>query len=280
MQPAGKHLGEAFQRAGGVPAVMGELLAADLLHGDAPTVTGKTVTENVADMRSADHDVIRTVDDPLRMQAGFMVLSGNLFDSALMKTSVISDDFRQRFLSKAGSEGVHEARAIVFEGPEDYHHRINDPALEIDETCILFIRGVGPVGYPGSAEVVNMQPPDELLKAGINHLPTVGDGRQSGTSETPSILNASPEAAVGGGLALLKTGDRVRLDIVNRTLDALVLETEWQARREAWTPDIPQHQTPWQELYRTHVGQLSEGGCLEFATAYQKVGQSLPRDNH
>ncbi|MEE8152989.1 MAG: IlvD/Edd family dehydratase [candidate division NC10 bacterium] len=280
MQPAGKHLGEAFQRAGGVPAVMGELLAADLLHGDAPTVTGKTVTENVADMRSADHDVIRTVDDPLRMQAGFMVLSGNLFDSALMKTSVISDDFRQRFLSKAGSEGVHEARAIVFEGPEDYHHRINDPALEIDETCILFIRGVGPVGYPGSAEVVNMQPPDELLKAGINHLPTVGDGRQSGTSETPSILNASPEAAVGGGLAFLKTGDRVRLDIVNRTLDALVLETEWQARREAWTPDIPQHQTPWQELYRTHVGQLSEGGCLEFATAYQKVGQSLPRDNH
>lgn len=280
MQPAGKHLGEAFQRAGGVPAVMGELLAADLLHGDAPTVTGKTVTENVADMRSADHDVIRTVDDPLRMQAGFMVLSGNLFDSALMKTSVISDDFRQRFLSKAGSEGVHEACAIVFEGPEDYHHRINDPALEIDETCILFIRGVGPVGYPGSAEVVNMQPPDELLKAGINHLPTVGDGRQSGTSETPSILNASPEAAVGGGLALLKTGDRVRLDIVNRTLDALVLETEWQARREAWTPDIPQHQTPWQELYRTHVGQLSEGGCLEFATAYQKVGQSLPRDNH
>ncbi len=280
MQPAGKHLGEAFQRAGGVPAVMGELLAADLLHCDAPTVTGKTVTENVADMRSADHDVIRTVDDPLRMQAGFMVLSGNLFDSALMKTSVISDDFRQRFLSKAGSEGVHEARAIVFEGPEDYHHRINDPALEIDETCILFIRGVGPVGYPGSAEVVNMQPPDELLKAGINHLPTVGDGRQSGTSETPSILNASPEAAVGGGLALLKTGDRVRLDIVNRTLDALVLETEWQARREAWTPDIPQHQTPWQELYRTHVGQLSEGGCLEFATAYQKVGQSLPRDNH
>ncbi len=280
MQPAGKYLGEAFQRAGGVPAVMGELLAADLLHGDAPTVTGKTVTENVADMRSADHDVIRTVDDPLRMQAGFMVLSGNLFDSALMKTSVISDDFRQRFLSKAGSEGVHEARAIVFEGPEDYHHRINDPALEIDETCILFIRGVGPVGYPGSAEVVNMQPPDELLKAGINHLPTVGDGRQSGTSETPSILNASPEAAVGGGLALLKTGDRVRLDIVNRTLDALVLETEWQARREAWTPDIPQHQTPWQELYRTHVGQLSEGGCLEFATAYQKVGQSLPRDNH
>ena len=280
MQPAGKYLGEAFQRAGGVPAVMGELLAADLLHGDAPTVTGKCVAENLADTRSTDHDVIRTVDDPLRRQAGFMVLSGNLFDSALMKTSVISDDFRQRFLCHAGAEGVHEARAIVFEGPEDYHQRINDPALEIDENCILFIRGVGPVGYPGSAEVVNMQPPDELLKAGINHLPTVGDGRQSGTSENPSILNASPEAAIGGGLALLKTGDRVRLDMVNRTLDALVPETEWQARREAWTPDIPEHQTPWQELYRSHVGQLSEGGCLEFATAYQRIGQNLPRDNH
>ena len=280
MQPAGKYLGEAFQRAGGVPAVMGELLAADLLHGDAPTVTGKCVAENLADTRSTDHDVIRTVDDPLRRQAGFMVLSGNLFDSALMKTSVISDDFRQRFLCHAGNEGVHEARAIVFEGPEDYHQRINDPALEIDENCILFIRGVGPVGYPGSAEVVNMQPPDALLKAGINHLPTVGDGRQSGTSENPSILNASPEAAIGGGLALLKTGDRVRLDMVNRTLDALVPETEWQARREAWTPDIPEHQTPWQELYRSHVGQLSEGGCLEFATAYQKIGQNLPRDNH
>lgn len=280
MQPAGKYLGEAFQRAGGVPAVMGELLAADLLHGDAPTITGKCVAENLADTRSTDHDVIRTVDDPLRRQAGFMVLSGNLFDSALMKTSVISDDFRQRFLCHAGAEGVHEARAIVFEGPEDYHQRINDPALEIDENCILFIRGVGPVGYPGSAEVVNMQPPDALLKAGINHLPTVGDGRQSGTSENPSILNASPEAAIGGGLALLKTGDRVRLDMVNRTLDALVPETEWQARREAWTPDIPEHQTPWQELYRSHVGQLSEGGCLEFATAYQKIGQNLPRDNH
>lgn len=280
MQPAGKYLGEAFQRAGGVPAVMGELLAADLLHGDAPTVTGKCVAENLADTRSTDHDVIRTVDDPLRRQAGFMVLSGNLFDSALMKTSVISDDFRQRFLCHAGAEGVHEARAIVFEGPEDYHQRINDPALEIDENCILFIRGVGPVGYPGSAEVVNMQPPDALLKAGINHLPTVGDGRQSGTSENPSILNASPEAAIGGGLALLKTGDRVRLDMVNRTLDALVPETEWQARREAWTPDIPEHQTPWQELYRSHVGQLSEGGCLEFATAYQRIGQNLPRDNH
>lgn len=280
MQPAGKHLGEAFQRAGGVPAVMGELLAAGLLHKDAMTVTGKSLAENVGERRSADTDVILPVAAPLRAKAGFLVLSGNLFDSALMKTSVISEDFRQRFLSKQGSEGVHEARAIVFEGPEDYHHRLNDPELAIDENCILFIRGVGPVGYPGSAEVVNMQPPDELLKAGINHLPTVGDGRQSGTSESPSILNASPEAAIGGGLALLQTGDKVRLDITNRKLDAIVPEDEWQARKDAWTPDIREHQTPWQELYRTHVGQLSEGGCLEFATNYQRVGRNLPRDNH
>ncbi len=280
MQPAGKYLGEAFQKAGGVPAVMGELLAAGLLHGNAPTVTGKTVADNTGDVRSADKDVIRPVDDPLRSEAGFMVLSGNLFDSALMKTSVISDDFRQRYLSKPGSEGVHEARAIVFEGPEDYHHRINDPDLAIDETSILFIRGVGPVGYPGSAEVVNMQPPDALLKDGINHLPTVGDGRQSGTSESPSILNASPEAAIGGGLALLQTGDRVRLDIANRRVDALVPDAEWQARKDMWTPAFPEHQTPWQELYRSHVGQLADGGCLEFATAYQRVGQNLARDNH
>ncbi len=215
MQPAGKYLGESFQRAGGVPAVMGEMLAAGLLHGDAPTVSGRTVAENLAGLRSADTEVIKTVAEPMRRNAGFLVLTGNLFDSALMKTSVISDDFRKRFLSKPGSEGVHEAKAMVFEGPEDYHDRLNDPALGIDENTILFIRGVGPVGYPGSAEVVNMQPPDALLRQGIDHLPTVGDGRQSGTSESPSILNASPEAAVGGGLALLETGDKVRLDIPN-----------------------------------------------------------------
>lgn len=280
MQPAGKYLGEAFQRAGGVPAVMGEMLAGGLLHGDAPTVTGRTVAENLDGVRSADPDVICPFDAPLRTEAGFLVLTGNLFDSALMKTSVISEEFRHRFLSSAGAEGVHEARAVVFEGPEDYHARINDPRLEIDDNSILFIRGVGPVGYPGSAEVVNMQPPDELLRAGINQLPTVGDGRQSGTSESPSILNASPEAAIGGGLALLETGDRVRLDIPNRRLDALVPEQEWEARQAAWKPDIPEHQTPWQELYRTHVGQLESGGCLEFATNYQRVSRQLPRDNH
>jgi len=280
MQPAGKYLGEAFQRAGGVPAVMGEMLAAGLLHGDALTVTGKTIAENLAGVRSLDVEVVKTVAEPMRVKAGFMVLSGNLFDSALMKSSVISADFRRRFLSKPGSEGVHEARAIVFEGPEDYHDRINDPALDIDENCILFVRNVGPVGYPGSAEVVNMQPPDALLKQGIDHLPTVGDGRQSGTSESPSILNASPESVVGGGLALLETGDMVRLDIPNRRLDAVVPDEEWAARRAAWTPPELNNETPWQEIYRAHVGQLATGGCLEFATNYHRTSRLLPRDNH
>ncbi|HSF95997.1 MAG TPA: dihydroxy-acid dehydratase, partial [Thermohalobaculum sp.] len=280
MQPAGKYLGESFQRAGGVPAVMGEMLAAGLLHGGAMTVSGKTVAENLGATRSADTDVIKTVAEPMRKDAGFVVLSGNLFNSALMKTSVISPDFQKRFLSKPGSEGVHEARAVVFEGPEDYHDRLNDPDLGIDENTILFIRNVGPVGYPGSAEVVNMQPPDALLKQGIAHLPTVGDGRQSGTSESPSILNASPESVVGGGLALLRTGDRVRLDIPNRRLDAVVPEDEWAARRAAWTPPELTNETPWQELYRRNVGQLSEGGCLEFATNYHRTSRVLPRDNH
>ncbi|MEM9012574.1 MAG: IlvD/Edd family dehydratase [Pseudomonadota bacterium] len=280
MQPAGEFLGEAFHRAGGVRAVMGELYAAGRLHGEPMTAAGAPVADTVGEIRSADQKVIRPVDDPLREKAGFLVLSGNLFDSALMKTSVISDDFRQRFLSKPGAEGVHEARAIVFEGPEDYHERLNDPALEIDANAMLFIRNVGCVGYPGSAEVVNMQPPDHLLKAGITHLPTVGDGRQSGTSESPSILNASPEAVVGGGLALLKTGDTVRLDINQGTLDAVVPEAEWEARRAAWTPPEIVNQTPWQAIYRTHVGQLADGGCLELATSFKKVATVLPRDNH
>ena len=280
MQPAGKYLGESFFRAGGVPAVMGELSRAGLIREGAMTATGKTMGENIFGMKSRDRDVISSHDEPLRKNAGFKVLSGNLFNSALMKTSVISEDFRRRFLSEEGSEGVFEARAVVFEGPEDYHDRLNDPELDIDERTILFIRGVGCVGYPGSAEVVNMQPPDEIIRRGINHLPTVGDGRQSGTSESPSILNASPEAAVGGGLAHLKTGDMVRLDLNAGRLDALVPEEEWRKRMDAWRPPALEHQTPWQEIYRTHVGQLADGGCLELATAYQKVGRSLPRDNH
>jgi dihydroxy-acid dehydratase len=280
IQPAGKYLSESFYRAGGVPAIMGELFAAGRLHGDAMTAAGKPVSETVGHWRSRDTEVILPYDAPMRKNAGFLVLSGNLFDSALMKTSVISADFRARFLSQPGAENVHEARAIVFEGPEDYHDRINDAALAIDEHCILFIRNVGCVGYPGSAEVVNMQPPDAMIKAGINHMPTVGDGRQSGTSESPSILNASPEAVVGGGLALLQTGDRVRLDLNASTLNALVPEDEWAKRGAAWTPPTLHHQTPWQEIYRTHVGQLSDGGCLELATSYHRVVKELPRDNH
>ncbi len=280
MQPAGEYLGEAFFRAGGVPAVMAELLKHEMLDGSPMTVSGKSVAENLKGAEIADTAVIRSCDNPLKQNAGFVVLSGNLFDSALMKTSVISDDFRQRYLSTPGNEGVLEARAIVFEGPEDYHQRLNDPSLEIDENCMLFIRGVGPVGYPGSAEVVNMQPPDHLLKQGITHLPTAGDGRQSGTSESPSILNASPESVVGGGLAILETGDPVHLDLNCRELNLMLPEEEIARRREAWTPPELDNQTPWQELYRNHVGQLDQGGCLEFATSYQQTSRVLPRDNH
>jgi len=280
MQPAGKYLGESYYRAGGVPAVMGELGHANLLHMDVMTVSGKTMGETLEGVRSQDNDVIKTVAEPLREKAGFLVLDGNLFDSALMKTCVISDEFRKRFLSKPGAENVFEARAIVFEGPEHYHAMLNDPSMEIDENSILFIRGAGCVGYPGSAEVVNMQPPDELLKAGITHLPTVGDGRQSGTSESPSVLNASPESVVGGGLAFLATGDTVRLDLNACTLNALIDDQEWAARQADWTPPELHHQTPWQEIYRANVGQLDDGGCLELATSYQKVRHDLPRDNH
>jgi dihydroxy-acid dehydratase len=280
MQPAGEYLGESFFRAGGVPAVMGELAKAGRLHLDAMTATGKSWAELLDGRESQDTEVIRPVTAPLRQQAGFLVLSGDLFDSALMKTSVISADFRRRFLSDPGQEGVFEAAAVVFEGPEDYHDRINDPALSIDERTMLFIRGVGCIGYPGSAEVVNMQPPDALIRAGIQHLPTVGDGRQSGTSESPSILNASPEAAAGGGLALLQNGDRVRLDLNRRRLDVLVDPAEWQARKAAWTPPEIRSQSPWQEIYRAHVGQLADGGCLELATRYRRIGRDLPRDNH
>ncbi|SFP42836.1 IlvD/Edd family dehydratase [Tranquillimonas alkanivorans] len=280
MQPAGEYLGESFFRAGGVPAVMAELRKAGRIHGGCMTVTGKPMDENLEGRESRDTRVITTYAEPMRENAGFLVLSGNLFDSALMKTSVISPDFRKRFLSNPGHEDIFDAKAVVFEGPEDYHDRINDPSLDIDEKTILFIRGVGCVGYPGSAEVVNMQPPDAMIREGVNHLPTVGDGRQSGTSESPSILNASPEAVVGGGLAFLKTGDKVRLDLNACTLDALVDDAEWEARKADWTPPEIHHQTPWQEIYRKNVGQLADGGCLELATAYQKVRRELPRDNH
>jgi dihydroxyacid dehydratase/phosphogluconate dehydratase len=280
MQPAGEFLGEGFFLAGGVPAVMGELMKAKMLDPSVMTVTGKTMGENLAGKESQDHKVIRTVADPLRRNAGFVVVKGNLFESAVMKTSVISDDFRKRYLQHPGEENVHTGRAVVFEGPEHYHAAINEPGLQIDANSILFIRGVGCVGYPGSAEVVNMQPPDSILKQGIKHLPTVGDGRQSGTSESPSILNASPESVVGGGLAFLQTGDTVRLDLNEGTMNALVPPAEWEARKKGWKAPEIEHQTPWQQIYRENVGQLADGGCLELATSFQKIYRALPRDNH
>ena len=280
MQPAGKYLGERFHRAGGVPAVVSELLAAGKLHGGVMTVTGRSLAENVAGREAVDREVIFPFDAPLKEQAGFLVLSGNLFEFAIMKTSVISEDFRSRYLSTPGREGIFEGRAVVFDGSDDYHHRINDPALAIDEHCILVIRGAGPVGWPGSAEVVNMQPPDALLQRGITSLPTLGDGRQSGTSDSPSILNASPESAAGGGLAWLQTGDIIRIDLNSRRCDALVEEAEIARRKNAGMPPVPQSRTPWEELYREKAGQLAEGGVLEMAVKYRGTSQETPRHNH
>jgi dihydroxy-acid dehydratase len=279
-QPAGEYLGEGYHRAGGVPAVIGELIRAGKIKTDAITCAGKTMGELHSDSVASDRKVIRSYDDPLMQEAGFVVLGGNLFDAAIMKTSVISPAFRERYLSKPGRENIFEGRAIVFEGPEDYHHRINDPSLEIDENCLLFVRGAGPIGYPGSAEVVNMQPPDALIRAGIVELPTIGDGRQSGTSGSPSILNASPESAAGSGLAIVETGDRVRIDLNKRRVDLLLSEAEIAKRWEAYTPPKLEHQTPWQEIYRGAVGQLAAGGCLEPATHYHQVVKNIPRHSH
>ena len=280
VQPAGEYLAESYHLAGGVPAVIGELMKAGLIRTGAMTVSGKTVGEAYHECQSSNHDVIRPYDRPLMKNAGFLVLGGNLFDSALIKTSVIGDDFRARFLSNPESPESFTGRAIVFDGPEDYHDRINDPSLSIDNTCILVIRGVGPVGYPGSAEVVNMLPPDALVRAGCDQLPTIGDGRQSGTSASPSILNASPESAVGGNLAILQTGDNIRVDLNRRRVDVLISDEEIARRKANVKINIPPHQTPWQELQRNHVGQLSTGMCLEFAVKYRDVGKIIPRHNH
>ncbi|MCX7311917.1 MAG: IlvD/Edd family dehydratase [Hyphomicrobiales bacterium] len=285
MQPAGFYLGEEYFRAGGLPAVMNELLKAKHLHGDALTVNGKTVAQNVKRAKIADADVIKPYGQPMKKQAGFKVLTGNLFDSAIMKTSVISDDFRARFLENPKDRNAFEGRAVVFEGPEDYHHRIDDPSLKIDDRTILFMRGTGTIGYPGSAEVVNMQPPAALIKKGIMSLPCIGDGRQSGTSGSPSILNASPEAAAGGGLALLKTGDRVRIDLNKGTANVLLSQAELAKRRKAMEKaggfKYPASQTPWQEIQRGLVDQLGDGMVLKPAVKYQRVAQtSVPRDNH
>jgi len=280
LQPAGKYLGEDFHRAGGVPAVMNTLLKAKKLHKNSLTVNGKTVADNYADTTTKDTDVIRTFLKPMLENAGFIILKGNIFDSAVMKTSVISDNFRSQYLSKPNSINVFELRAIVFEGPEDYHSRINDSQLNIDINCILVIRGCGPVGYPGSAEVVNMQPPDRLIREGVLELPTLGDGRQSGTSGSPSILNVTPESAVGGGLALLKTGDILRTDLNQGTLDVLLDKSELRKRREKLKSLKIEHQTPWQEIYRDTVGQLSEGGIIELAAKYRKIRKTIPRHSH
>jgi dihydroxy-acid dehydratase len=286
MQPAGFYLGEEYYRAGGLPAVMNELMRANRIHKDALTINGKTMGDNVRHARATDEDVIKPYKKPMRKNAGFKVLHGNLFDSAIMKLSVISEEFRNRYLSNPKDKNAFEGKAVVFEGPEDYHHRIDDPKLKIDENTMLFIRGTGPIGYPGGAEVVNMQPPAELIKRGITSLPCIGDGRQSGTSGSPSILNASPEAAAGGGLALLKTGDPVRIDLNKGTANILVSKAELDRRRAALQRrggfQSPPSQTPWQEIQRGMVDQFSGGMVLKPAVKYQRVAQTsgVPRDNH
>lgn len=285
LQPAGKYLGEDYHHAGGVPAVIGELIKANMLpHPNAMTANGKTMAENCEGVLTGDADVIYSIDAPMLHDAGFINLKGNLFDSAIMKTSVISKEFRDRYLSNPDDPGAFEGRAIVFDGPEDFHHRIDDVSLGIDEHCILIMRGAGPKGYPGGAEVVNMRPPAYLLKKDIHALPCVGDGRQSGTSGSPSILNASPEAADGGGLALVQTGDMVRIDLNKCTADMLVDEDTLKARAAKLVNgsiEVPDSQTPWQELFREKVRPFSEGMTLEGAAKYQDIAhKSMPRDNH
>jgi dihydroxy-acid dehydratase len=285
MQPAGKYLGEEYYRAGGLPSVMRELAGAGRIHGDALTINGRTMGENVANAAATDGDVILPYTKPMKQAAGFKVLRGNLFDTAIMKTSVISEEFRSRYLANPADPEAFEGRAVVFEGPEDYHHRIDDPALGIDEHTILVIRGVGPIGYPGSAEVVNMQPPAALIKRGVTSLPCIGDGRQSGTSGSPSILNASPEAAAGGGLAVLRTGDRIRIDLKAGTANILISDDELAQRRAALEKaggfKYPPSQTPWQEIQRSMVDQLADGMVLRPAVKYRRVAEKfIPRDNH
>ena len=280
MQPAGEYLGEAYYEAGGVPAVMHELLMASRLHPGAITANGKTIGENIKTCVSSNREVIYAYDQPLKEQAGFIVLSGNLFDAAIMKTSVISETFKNRYLQRVGDENAFEVRAIVFEGPEDYAQRIDHPDQDIDENCVLVIRNCGPLGYPGSAEVVNMQPPAALIKKGIRELPTIGDGRQSGTSGSPSILNAAPEAAAGSGLALLRTGDTVRIDLNRGNINMLLSPEELNRRQASYEPPVLDHHTPWQEIYRSTVSQLDRGGVIELATRYHDVRRHIPRHSH
>ena len=286
LQPAGDYLGEDFHRAGGVPAVVAELIKAKKIHTDCITANGKTIGQNCKGKFSWDREVIKAFGEPMKEHAGFKRLSGNLFDNAIMKTSVISDEFRARYLSNPKDPNAFVAKAIVFDGPEDYHANIDNPKLKIDENTILFIRGVGPLGYPGAAEVVNMRAPNYLLEKNIRSLPCVGDGRQSGTSGSPSILNASPEAAAGGGLAILKNGDKVRIDLNKGTCDMLISATEIKRRKAALAKaggyKVPASQTPWQEIFRNEVGQLAEGMVLKGAVKFQRIAKTkgIPRDNH
>jgi dihydroxy-acid dehydratase len=286
LQPAGEYLGEDYHRAGGVPAVVGQLIEAGLIREDALTVNGATLGENCRGKPILDEEVIRPFDQPLLAEAGFVVLTGNLFDSAVMKTSVISPQFRARYLSDPADPEAFEGRAVVFDGPEDYHARIDDPALGLEDDCILVMRGAGPIGYPGAAEVVNMRPSADLIRRGVHALPCIGDGRQSGTSGSPSILNASPEAAAGGNLALLATGDRIRVDLAARRVGVQLSDEVLAARRRtleaAGGYAYPKSQTPWQALQRADVGQLGDGAVLNSAVGFQRVSQTmgLPRDNH
>jgi dihydroxy-acid dehydratase len=286
LQPAGEYLGEDYYHAGGVPAVVNELMKQGLIKENAPTVNGKSIGENCRSTTIQDDKVIRPFANPLKKDAGFLVLSGNLFDSAIMKTSVISPEFFERYLNNPAHPGMFEGKAVVFDGPEDYHHRIDDPSLEIDEHTLLFMRGAGPIGYPGAAEVVNMRPPNYLIEKGVTALACIGDGRQSGTSGSPSILNASPEAAAGGNLAILRTGDRVRIDLNKGEADILISAEEIRKRQDDLASmggyKFPKHQTPWQEIQRGLVDQLGDGAVLKPAVKYQRLAQTagLPRDNH
>lgn len=280
VQPAGAYLGERFHRAGGVPAIMWELMQAGKLDTGCLTVTGRSMGENLDGCEATDREVIHPYAAPMKERAGFLVLKGNLFDFAIMKMSVVSEDFRRRYLSEPGREGIYEGRAVVFDGSEDYHARINDPTLGIDERTILAIRGAGPLGWPGSAEVVNMQPPDHLLKRGITSLPTIGDGRQSGTADSPSILNASPESAAGGGLAYLRSGDTIRIDFNTGRCDMLVDEAEIERRKAEGIPPVPPSATPWQKIYRETVTQLADGATIRDAETFRGLAATPPRHNH
>jgi dihydroxy-acid dehydratase len=281
-KPAGEHLMERFYRSGGIPAVMQELLKQKKLHKSVKTVSGKTLEQNLKIKINIDTDVIKSFDDSVVDNAGFIVMKSNFFNSAIMKTSVISEEFRERYLSDPDHPNVFEGKAVMFEGPEDYHHRINSNKLKIDENSILMVRGCGPVGYPGSAEVVNMQPPDRLLKEGINALPTLGDGRQSGTSESPSILNVSPESAVGGDLAIVKTGDRIKIDLNKSRVDLLISAAEFKKRRKKKKLPKLVNQTPWQEISRNTVGQLEDGACINSRGVYLDIAKKkgIPRNSH